>query len=134
MNDREAIRRLTLNSGDCSAVSWLHHNHTVAIHAIVTRAFGNGPLAEKAEYDLMQRIAARARSFKSGEGCIPQWHTARATDCLKAAHPDLRIIYMSGYTSDTIVHHGVLRDGIDFIEKPFSEESLMRKLREVLDR
>ncbi|HET6931484.1 MAG TPA: PAS domain S-box protein [Candidatus Acidoferrum sp.] len=55
-------------------------------------------------------------------------------DCLKAAHPDLRIIYMSGYTSDTIVHHGVLREGIDFIEKPFTEESLMRKLREVLDR
>ena len=41
---------------------------------------------------------------------------------------------MSGYTSDAIVHHGVLREGIDFIEKPFSEQALMRKLREVLDR
>jgi hypothetical protein len=67
MTDREAIRRLTLNTGDCSAVSWLHFNHNAAIHAIVTRFFGNGPLSEKAEYDLMQRIAGRARSFKREE-------------------------------------------------------------------
>jgi hypothetical protein len=67
MTDREAIRRLTLNSGDCSAVSWLHHNHNEAIHAIVTRVFGDSPLAEKAEYDLMRRIAVRARSFKREE-------------------------------------------------------------------
>ena len=64
MTDREAIRRLTLNSHDCLAISWLHHNHIAAIHAIVTRVFGSGPLSEKAEYDVMQRIAGRARSFK----------------------------------------------------------------------
>jgi hypothetical protein len=40
---------------------------------------------------------------------------------------------MSGYTNDAIVHHGVLDPGIFFIEKPFSQEALMRKLREVLD-
>lgn len=67
MTDREAIRRLTLNSADCLAVSWLHHNHNAAIHAIVTRFFGTGPLSEKAEYDVMQRIAGRARSFKRDE-------------------------------------------------------------------
>ena len=78
MNDREAIRRLTLNSGDCSAVSWLHHNHNAAIHAIVTRVFGSGPLAEKAEYDLMQRIAARARSFKKDENA-EEWLVRCAT-------------------------------------------------------
>jgi hypothetical protein len=72
MTDREAIRRLSLNSADCSAVSWLHFNHNAAIHAIVTRVFGDGPLAEKAEHDLMQRIAARARSFK-GEENLEVW-------------------------------------------------------------
>ena len=78
MTDREAIRRLTLNTGDCSAVSWLHHNHNAAIHAIVTRVFGSGPLAEKAEYDLMQRIAARARSFKKDENA-EEWLVRCAT-------------------------------------------------------
>ncbi len=67
MTDREAIRRLSLNNADCSAMSWLHFNHTAAIRAIVTRVFGDGPLAEKAEYDLMKRIAARASSFKREE-------------------------------------------------------------------
>jgi two-component system cell cycle sensor histidine kinase/response regulator CckA len=48
--------------------------------------------------------------------------------------PELRIVYMSGYTEDSIVHHGVLDPGIDFLHKPFSSDSLGRKLREVLDR
>lgn len=52
---------------------------------------------------------------------------------LAAKHPDMRVLYMSGYTSDSIVRHGVLEPGISFIEKPFSQEALMHKLREVLD-
>ncbi len=47
--------------------------------------------------------------------------------------PDMRVIYMSGYTNDAIAQHGVLDAGISFIEKPFSQDTLMRKLREVLD-
>jgi len=46
----------------------------------------------------------------------------------------LRVIYMSGYTEDAIVHHGVLNPGIALLHKPFTNESLGRKLREVLDR
>jgi FixJ family two-component response regulator len=53
---------------------------------------------------------------------------------LTAKRPDIRVIYMSGYTSDAIALHHVLDSGISFIEKPFSQETLMRKLREVLDR
>jgi CheY-like chemotaxis protein len=53
---------------------------------------------------------------------------------LTAKRPDMRVIYMSGYTNDVIAHHGVLDSGMSFIEKPFSQETLMRKLREVLDR
>jgi hypothetical protein len=41
---------------------------------------------------------------------------------------------MSGYTNDAIAHHGVLDSGVFLIEKPFSQETLIRKLREVLDR
>jgi PAS domain S-box-containing protein len=46
----------------------------------------------------------------------------------------LKVIYMSGYTEEAIVHHGVLRPGIAFLQKPFSSDALSRKIREVLDR
>ena len=48
--------------------------------------------------------------------------------------PGLRVIYMSGYTEDTIVQHGVLKPGIAFLNKPFTSDTLGRKIREVLER
>jgi two-component system cell cycle sensor histidine kinase/response regulator CckA len=48
--------------------------------------------------------------------------------------PTLKVIYMSGYTEDAIVRHGVLNPGIAFLNKPFTAVALGRKIREVLDR
>jgi CheY-like chemotaxis protein len=48
--------------------------------------------------------------------------------------PAVKVIYMSGYTEDAIVQHGVLNPGIAFLHKPFTAESLGRKIREVLDK
>jgi PAS domain S-box-containing protein len=49
-----------------------------------------------------------------------------------AERADVRVLYMSGYTDDGIVRHGVLEPGLAFIQKPFSAEALLRKIREVL--
>jgi len=51
---------------------------------------------------------------------------------LTAAYPDLRVVFMSGYTNETIDHHGVLDPGIEFIHKPFTLVDLMYKVRRVL--
>ena len=48
--------------------------------------------------------------------------------------PEIKVLYMSGYTDNAIVHHGVLGEGMEFIQKPFTVEGLARKVRKVLDK
>jgi PAS domain S-box-containing protein len=52
---------------------------------------------------------------------------------LESNRPDLKLLYMSGYTADIIAHHGVLEDGIHFIQKPFSMRELAAKVRQVIE-
>ena len=52
---------------------------------------------------------------------------------LKSSYPELKVIFMSGYTDDVIAHHGILEEGMHFIQKPFSINLLTDKVRSVLD-
>jgi PAS domain S-box-containing protein len=51
---------------------------------------------------------------------------------LLSLYPDLKTLFMSGYTANVIAHHGVLDKGVQFIEKPFAKKDLAAKIREVL--
>jgi DNA-binding NtrC family response regulator len=54
-------------------------------------------------------------------------------DRLATQRPATRVLYMSGYTDDAIVQHGVLEPGLSFLQKPFTPDVLAQKVREVLD-
>ena len=54
-------------------------------------------------------------------------------DALRTSHPDTKVLFTSGYTEDALGHHGVLRPGILFLQKPYMTATLARKVREVLD-
>jgi two-component system cell cycle sensor histidine kinase/response regulator CckA len=64
---------------------------------------------------------------------MPRMSGRELTEQLTPLRPDIKVLYMSGYTDDAIVHHGVLEEGTAFIGKPFSMEALARKVRETLD-
>jgi DNA-binding NtrC family response regulator len=53
---------------------------------------------------------------------------------LASLRPETKILYMSGYTDNAIFHHGVLEEGINYIQKPFTIDGLARKVREVLEK
>ena len=54
-------------------------------------------------------------------------------DKLNEIQPNIPVLYMSGYTDNSIVHHGVLEEGVAFIQKPFSTIDFAKKVREILD-
>jgi two-component system cell cycle sensor histidine kinase/response regulator CckA len=65
---------------------------------------------------------------------MPGTSGAELTRQLMERRPALKVLYMSGYTEDAISQHGVLKPGIALLHKPFTSDTLGRKIREVLDR
>lgn len=65
---------------------------------------------------------------------MPEMNGKDLAKNLLSLYPDLKRLFMSGYTANVIAHHGVLDEGVNFIQKPFSMDDLAAKIRDVLDR
>jgi len=64
---------------------------------------------------------------------MPQMNGREVAERLLRVRPDIKVLYVSGYSEDAIVHHGVLTPGTNFLQKPFTPGALADKVREVLD-
>jgi len=65
---------------------------------------------------------------------LPNMNGKEVYEMAVKIHPDLSVLYMSGYTDNVIAHRGVIDEGVNFIQKPFSLHSLGSKVREALDK
>jgi PAS domain S-box-containing protein len=64
---------------------------------------------------------------------MPQMSGRELAESVAKKRPSTLVLYMSGYTDDAIVRHGVLDDGMPFLQKPFTPDSFARKVRELLE-
>jgi PAS domain S-box-containing protein len=64
---------------------------------------------------------------------MPLMNGRDLAEWLLAKHPDTKVLYMSGYTDDTLISHGVAIGELAFIHKPFTPTTLLQRIREVLD-
>jgi CheY-like chemotaxis protein len=63
---------------------------------------------------------------------MPRMSGRELTERIAPIRPGLRTVYMSGYTDDAVIRHGVLEANVAFLQKPFTAQSLVRKIRETL--
>jgi YesN/AraC family two-component response regulator len=64
---------------------------------------------------------------------MPQMSGPELVEQLTAVCPSIKVLYMSGYTESTIVHHSMVDPGVALVLKPFTLSALAHKVREVLD-
>lgn len=64
---------------------------------------------------------------------MPEMNGKDLANALLSNHPHIKRLFMSGYTADVIAHHGVLEEGIHFIQKPLQLNTMAAKLCEVLE-
>jgi len=64
---------------------------------------------------------------------MPEMNGRELAEQLRVIRPNLKCLYMSGYTADVIAHHGILDEGLNFIQKPFGSDEFAARVRQVLD-
>jgi len=114
VEDDEAVR-------DVSRLALEKYGYTVLEAERGTQALeAFGPLATAIDLVVTDVIMAGM----SGPGLVLR---------LQKLHPDVKVLYVSGYTEEATIHHGVLTEGIAFLQKPFTPDGLVRKVRQLLD-
>jgi PAS domain S-box-containing protein len=115
VEDEDAVRSLAsqilsrngyrvLETRACDEALRISQNHSGPIHALVT------------------------------DVVMPQMSGRQLAEIVQTIRPDIKVLYISGYTDDVISHHGVLEPGTAFLQKPFSPDTFANKVHELLNR
>ncbi len=114
VEDEEAVRRLVCRT--------LERNG----YTVLSASNGKDALAKFEHYDAPIHLTIT-------DVIMPQMSGRELAERLSTIKPEIRILYVSGYTDNAIVHHGVLDSDVSFLQKPFEPETLLGKVRQILD-
>ncbi len=115
------------------------------VNAAYARAFGREPeeligqsflplIPEEYRAALLAGLDALApESSVMTDVIMPEMNGRELYQRLATLRPDIKVLYTSGYMDHAIVHHGILDAGVNFLQKPFTVQSLTRKVRQVLN-
>ena len=67
------------------------------------------------------------------DAIMPGMRGRELGEVMQQLRPEIKVLFISGYTDDAAIHQGVLAEGIQFLQKPFTPDTLFRKVRTVLD-
>jgi hypothetical protein len=114
VEDEEAVRELSRTIMEMAGYKVLEASNGLAALELVAR--------HKEPIDLLVT-----------DVIMPKMGGGELVEALHAQRPKMRVLYLSGYTSDAIVCHGVSESKAAFLQKPFTVSALTQKIREVLD-
>jgi CheY-like chemotaxis protein len=95
-------------------------------HEVVTAPDGQEALEAAAEHEGTIDIVVT-------DVVMPEMNGGQLAEALSERGYDVPVLFISGYTDNTIVQHGVLEDGVYYLQKPFDPEKLLRRIRSILD-
>ena len=105
------------------------------VSEMILREFGYQVLKAENGEEALQVIEKNGKEIQLmiTDLVMPGMSGKELTDRLSGLENGFKVLYLSGYTDEAIVHHGILDKGINFLAKPFGTEELLRKVREILD-
>jgi len=98
-----------------------------------TRGYTVMPAANAEEALLVSQQFSGEIALMVSDVVMPGMSGRQLAGRLVMSRPEMKVLFISGYTDDAIVHHGILDPGTAFLQKPFTPQTLARKVREVLD-
>jgi CheY-like chemotaxis protein len=135
-SSRPRRERRKTHARGCETVLWVEDEDALRnLGSVVLETYGYTVLTAANGQEALRLVERRTEKLDLllTDVVMPGISGCELASALRNLQPDLKVLFLSGYTEDTILHRGIPKDGTAFLNKPFSPASLTTKVRQVLD-